>query len=242
MFRKEVTQKIILLLLWPHLVFGLSIGDRVTILRETHPYYGQTGTVLNVTDTGASLDYDGDGVRELEGGIALYSQGESWIISNIEEWPKERKRFFIRFLTTKDPAGGDIGFLVVLDVQMTWFNENQMQFQVSDPQIFKSKIQTSYIYSEQGPPYADTIYKLKKINMFPLLNTLDHPKEYLNSISADRNNQSQYTGIIGNEANYTFKYHIHVTWDIIASNQGGSVPSTYTKYITDEINLTSTYN
>lgn len=319
MFHKKVTQTIVLLLL-PSVTYGLVVGTSITILRDTHPFYGQTGIVVNVGATGASVDYDGDGERELDGGIALSTEGVNWAVSgttppfpvnvgdkveilrepvndymnwarplrnpytvttvtntivevfsgtysgeldynwtlegghqnpfwriydpsNQAQFPLEQKRFHIRFIQGVDPAGGDYGFLVVLDVGCYWHNTQQCQFTVADPKIFKTKIQTAYIYSGQGNAgaYADTVYKLKKINIYPLDNTLDAPKNYLNSISADANNPSQYTNITDNSATYTFKYHIHVTWDIIGSSNP-TAPDVWTAYHTDEIALNSTYN
>jgi hypothetical protein len=312
MFYKKITQTLALLFI-PTLGFAVNVGDTITILRESHPWYPSTGTVLSMSETGIALDFTGNGM--FDGGVSQATAGTNWEVVDfveqsefepfdvgrqvdifehptspyhisikggtheialyhsasrvylnandvngasyplygtnrgiwwdwadpVETWPKERQRFEIRYITGKDPAGGDYGFLVVLDTYAKWFNAQQMQFQVSDPQIFQTKIQTSYIYSTQSQPYPGTLYKLNKINMFPLQNGLTHPKIYLNSISADTNNPSALAYVQDNTAYYSFKYHIHITWDILGS-QNSNAPDTYTKYITDEIILSSTYN
>lgn len=70
-------------------LYGLNIGDQVKILRDTHPYYDQNGTVVSLSSTGATIDYDGDGIHEASGGISLSTEGVNWeVISNANITPR----------------------------------------------------------------------------------------------------------------------------------------------------------
>lgn len=62
----------------PFCSYGLQVNEWVKILRETHPYYDQTGRVEAISATGATIDYDGDGFHESGGGISLSTEGTNW--------------------------------------------------------------------------------------------------------------------------------------------------------------------
>ena len=70
-----------LLLFFPFLAYGSVVpGDWIRIIREDHPFYLQTGQVVSTGETGAAIDYDGDGQHENTGGIAFFSQDVNWIV------------------------------------------------------------------------------------------------------------------------------------------------------------------
>lgn len=85
-----------LALLIPSAVFGVSLGDQIRVLREGHPLFGQTGTVINFSEGGIALDVNGDGL--FDGGVSTDTQGDNWEVvddtdtsftftsSNIGQW------------------------------------------------------------------------------------------------------------------------------------------------------------
>lgn len=79
---KLIATSLFLLSTFP--LYGIVVGDQIKHYRETHPYYGQTGTVVSVGENGLSLDHDGDGVRDVGGGVSFFSssgianEGRNW--------------------------------------------------------------------------------------------------------------------------------------------------------------------
>ena len=58
----------------------LAVGDRIRIIRTTHPYYGNTGIVTSMGSNGFTVDYTipKDGVSESGGGANYSAEGVTW--------------------------------------------------------------------------------------------------------------------------------------------------------------------
>lgn len=59
---------------------SLAVGDRIRIIRSTHPYFGQTGIVTSLSAIGFAVDYTvpKDGVNESDGGANFSAEGVTW--------------------------------------------------------------------------------------------------------------------------------------------------------------------
>jgi hypothetical protein len=113
-------------------LFGIVAGDQIGHYRVTHPYYGQTGTVTNVGDGGLSLDHDGDGERDIGGGVSFYNNDgvphEGWKWDLIQNF---------------DPPGGDGsggGTEIIIDDQGTTINV-QVNTEAPDLESIMSSLQ-----------------------------------------------------------------------------------------------------
>lgn len=52
---------------------SFEVGDYLTTSRAGHPYHGQTGQIIsiNTANQRATVDWDGDGVAEVNAGVRL---------------------------------------------------------------------------------------------------------------------------------------------------------------------------